>query len=73
MLYGPFKIGNRHISQSNYLFDNSLKLQDDLWGVRDIEEVGHEAKRNSFFQENIINMPANNFSIIYRKGFSKCN
>ena len=67
MLYGPFKIGNRHISQSNYLFDNSLKLQDDLWGVRDIEEVGHEAKRNSFFQENIISMPANNFSIIYRK------
>jgi len=24
MLYGPFKIGNKHTSQSNYLFDNSL-------------------------------------------------
>ena len=24
ILYGPFKIGNKHISQSNYLFDNSL-------------------------------------------------
>ena len=27
MLYGPFKIGNKHISQSNYLFDNSLRMK----------------------------------------------
>ena len=25
MLYGPFKIDNKHTSQSNYIFDNSLK------------------------------------------------
>ena len=25
ILYGPFKIGNKHISQSNYFFDNSIK------------------------------------------------
>ena len=25
ILYGPFKIGNKHTSQSNYFFDNSLK------------------------------------------------
>ena len=67
MLYGPFKIANRHTSQSNYIFDNSLKIQNDLWGIRDIEEVNEEAKKNGFFQEDIINMPANNFSIIYRK------
>ena len=67
ILYGPFKIRNKHISQSNYFFDNSLKMKNDLWGVRNIEEVGDEAKKNGFFQEDIINMPANNFSIIYRK------
>ena len=33
MLYGPFKIGNKHISQSNELFDNSLKIQNKFWGV----------------------------------------
>ena len=66
-LYGPFKIGNKHISQSNYFFDNSLKMQNDLWGIRNIEEVNDEAKKNGFFQEDIISMPANNFSIIYRK------
>ncbi len=67
MLYGPFKIDNRHISQSNYFFDNSLKMQNDLWGIRNLEEVSDVARKNDFFQEDIISMPANNFSVIYRK------
>ena len=67
VLYGPFKIGNKHISQSNYFFDNSLKMQNYLWGIRNLEEVSDEAKKNGFFQEDIINMPANNLTIIYRK------
>ena len=67
ILYGPFKIGNKHICQSNYFFDNSLKLQNDLWGIRNLEEVTDEAKKYGFFQEDIIDMPTNNFSIIYRK------
>ena len=67
LLYGPFKIANKHTSQSNYLFDSSLKLQNDLWGIRNLEEVTDEAKKNGSFQEGIITMPANNFSIIYRK------
>ena len=68
-VYGPFKIGNKHISQSNYFFDNSLKLKNDLWGIRNLEEVSEEAKENGFFQEKIIRMPANNLSIVYRKVF----
>ena len=67
LLYGPFKIGNKHTSQSNYLFDKSLKMQNEFWGVRNIEEVIDEAKKNGFFQKEVINMPANNFSIIFRK------
>ena len=67
MLYGPFKIGNKHTTQSNYLFDNSLKIQNDCWGIRNLEEVSEIAKKNGFFQEDIFMMPANNFSIIYRK------
>ena len=67
MLYGPFKIGNKQTSRSNYLFDNSLKMQNDLWGIRDLKEVSEEGKKNGFSQEDIIDMPANNFSIIYRK------
>ena len=67
MLYGPFKIGNKHTSQSNYFFDNSLKTHNDLWGIRNLEEVSNEGEKYGFYQENIIGMPANNFSIIYRK------
>ena len=67
ILYGPFKIGNKHTSESNCLFDNSLKMQNYLWGIRNLENVSDEAKKNGFFQEDIIDMPANNLSIIYRK------
>ena len=67
ILYGPFKIFNKHTSESNYFFDNSLKMQNDLWGIKNLEEVCDESKKNGFSQEDIIRMPANNFSIIYRK------
>jgi len=67
LLYGPFRISNKHTSESNYLFNNSLKMQNDLWGIKNLEEVHDESKKNGFSQENIISMPANNFSIIYRK------
>ena len=70
MLYGPFKINNRHISESNKLFDSSLKMQNKLWGVRDLEEVSKEATKYGFIKDELLNMPANNFSVIYRKNFS---
>ena len=68
ILYGPFKIGNKHISQSNELFDSSLKMQNKSWGVRDLGEVSEEATKNGFIEDELIRMPANNFSVIYRKG-----
>ena len=42
-------------------------MQNDLWGIRNLGDINDQAKKGGFFQENIINMPANNFSIIYRK------
>ena len=48
-------------------FDNSLKMQNDLWGIKNLEEVCDESEKNGFSQEDIISMPANNFSIIFRK------
>ena len=67
MLYGPFKIRNKHISQSNGLFDISLKKQNKFWGVRDLGEVSEEACKNGFIKEDLIVMPANNYSVIFRK------
>ena len=42
-------------------------MQNDLWGIKNLEEVRDESEKNGFCQEDIIRMPANNFSIIYRK------
>ena len=67
MLYGPFKIGNEDLNQSNYLFDKSLKMQNNNWGVRNLDKVNEEAYNNGFVLKDLILMPANNISIIYRK------
>ena len=67
ILYGPFKICNEHISQSNELFDSSLKVKNQSWGVRNIENVSEEASNNGFIEEELIHMPANNLLVIYRK------
>jgi len=67
ILYGPFKIKDNHSSESNELFDKSLKSQNDDWGVRNLEDVNKEAIINGFQQIQIIKMPANNLTLIYKK------
>ena len=42
-------------------------MQNDLWGIKNLEVVCDESEKNGFSQEDIFSMPANNFSIIYRK------
>jgi len=67
ILYGPFKIEDKHISESNELFDKSLKVRNNDWGVRNLEEVNQEAIINCFQQKQLIKMPANNLILIYKK------
>ena len=50
MLYGPFKINNKHTSPNNYFFDYLLKMQNDLWSIRNVEEVCDEGKKNVFIK-----------------------
>ena len=42
-------------------------MKNDLWGIKNPEEVCYEIRQNGFFQEDIIGMPTNNFLIIFRK------
>ena len=67
IIYGPFKIKDKHISETNELFDKSLKIQNSDWGVRNLEAVDKEAKINGFSQKKLIKMPANNLTLIYQK------
>ena len=66
MLYGPFLRKEKQTSESNLNFDQSLKMQNSLWGLRNLEKVNHIAFENGFKLDNLIDMPANNLSVIYR-------
>ena len=65
MLYGPFIRRKIQTSESNLKFDKSLKLQNPLWGLRQLDDVNSIAFKNGFKQYKIIEMPANNLSVIY--------
>jgi SAM-dependent methyltransferase len=67
-LYGPFSIGGRHTAPSNAAFDASLRRQDPEWGVRDLDEIAALARRNALDLEERVAMPANNLSLVFRRG-----
>jgi len=66
-LYGPYRRNDRHTAPSNEAFDVSLRSRDPSWGVRDLEEVTKTAEAAGFLLEEVVAMPANNFSVIFRK------
>jgi len=66
-LYGAYKRDGRHTAPSNEAFDASLRRTDPAWGVRDMADVAAAAAKNGFHLEEIAPMPANNFSLFFRK------
>ena len=66
-LYGPYRRDDRHTAPSNESFDASLRSRDPQWGVRDLEEVERTAELAGYILEEVVAMPANNFSVIFRK------
>ena len=65
IIYGPFFRKGKKTSENNFKFDQSLKLQNPFWGIRSLDSVNEIAFKNGFAQEKIIEMPANNLSVIY--------
>jgi cyclopropane fatty-acyl-phospholipid synthase-like methyltransferase len=66
-LYGPYKRQGRHTAPSNAAFDADLKGRDPRWGVRDLEAVVAEAESHGFRLERVVEMPANNLSVVLRR------
>lgn len=66
-LYGPFKQGGKHTAPSNEAFDQTLKMQNPEWGVRDLEEVIAVANAQNFKLQTIYQMPANNISVVFQR------
>ncbi|XP_076298462.1 methyltransferase-like 26 isoform X1 [Lasioglossum baleicum] len=65
--YGPYAVDGKITPESNVNFDKSLKLQDPSWGLRDIKDLKILAEKNGIKLINIVDMPANNKTIIWKK------
>lgn len=66
VLYGPFRRGGRHTAPSNAAFDASLRARNPEWGVRDLEETGAVGAAHSFALDEVVAMPANNLTAVFR-------
>jgi len=68
VLYGPFKRKGEHTAPSNASFDQSLRAQSPAWGVRDLDgEVVPAAAAEGFSLDEVVEMPANNLTVVFRK------
>jgi SAM-dependent methyltransferase len=66
-LYGPYSVQGKHTAPSNAAFDSALRAENPEWGLRDLKEVESLAKDQGFDLAETIEMPANNFSVLFRK------
>jgi SAM-dependent methyltransferase len=67
-LYGPYKVGGEHTAPSNRDFDLDLRVRNPQWGIRDLGDVTVLAERHGFKLAETVPMPANNLSVIFRRG-----
>ncbi len=65
-LYGPFKQKDQ-TAPSNLAFDRSLRESNPAWGVRELDEVIAVAESYDLKLLEVVLMPANNLSVIFRK------
>jgi SAM-dependent methyltransferase len=66
-LYGPYRRFGQHTSKSNEQFDSDLRAHDPEWGLRDLEAVSEAAASSGFVLAEVVEMPANNFSVIFKR------
>ena len=66
-LYGPYRRGGAHTAPTNAAFDEQLRRRNPAWGVRDMEAVVALADAAGFDADEPVEMPANNFSLVFRK------
>ncbi len=66
-LYGPYRRAGIETAPSNEAFDADLKRRNPEWGLRLLEDVAEVARRNGFGPPDVVEMPANNLSVVFRR------
>lgn len=66
-LYGPYRRFGQHTSKSNEQFDSDLRAHNSEWGLRDLEAVSETAAFSAFVLAEIVEMPANNFGLVFKR------
>ena len=67
VVYGPFKVGGAHTSDSNARFDADLRARDPRWGVREATLLQALGEAGGLELEERVAMPANNQCLVFRK------
>lgn len=66
--YGPYLEADVQTAPSNLAFDRSLRDRNPAWGLRDLADVTSLAAAHGLALAERIAMPANNLSLIFRRG-----
>lgn len=64
-VYGPFSINGKHTSAGNEQFDQQLRLESTVSGIRDLTELDKIAQSLGFTACRKIEMPANNLLVVW--------
>lgn len=67
ILYGPWRRDGVPTAPSNEAFDVSLKARDPRWGLRRVEDLDAVAAAAGFTRTRLVEMPANNVVLVYRR------
>lgn len=67
ILYGPYRREGRELEPSNAAFDEDLKRRDPRWGLRTVESVRGCALDQGLAFDRLVEMPANNLMLVFRK------
>jgi SAM-dependent methyltransferase len=67
LLYGAYRRFGGHTSESDAQFDSDLRAHNPEWGLRDLEAVSEVGTRAGFALAEIVEMPANNLSLVFKR------
>lgn len=67
-IYGPFKVDGRYTTPSNEEFDRILLSANvPEWGLKDVADLNLAAAKHGMKLDRQIDMPANNYALVYRR------